>query len=381
MNRQTMLLKPLHDERARQEHSAAVRKFVNGAVMEGNREIYRRVLKPRFTVKNGRAPDRHELWDMFKGGSSYQWSSALRRLQQEGMWDSVADIVDRQGPELAALARHEATKNRQKGSLRLDSRIQAPRYLTAVDIHCMPGNYHTQSSGEDVFAGALYDRAITTHGYKGANCDEVGLALSAFVKRNFPTLEVRRLLDMGCTVGHSTLGYAKAFPDAEVHAIDVAAPCLRYAHARSEMAGIAAHYSQQNAERTDFDDESFDLVVSTIVLHETSAKAIRNIFRECKRLLRPGGVMAHCESRQYFAKEPFDAQWHAWGAHYNAEPYMQLMHETEMQALAVECGFHKEKSFPQMPMLGTLDRRLQLVDPGPKPKTYAEILYVNGAVK
>jgi SAM-dependent methyltransferase len=381
MNTRALLLPSSHDERARQEHSAAVRKFVTGAVMAGNREVYRRVLKPRFEARHGRAPDRHEVWDLFRHESSYQWSSALRRTHQEHMWDAAADMAERQGPELAAIARREATKNRQLGSLRLDPRVEAPRYLTAVDIHCMPGNYHGATGPDDVFAGALYDRAITSHGYKGMHCDEVGLAVAGFVKRNFPDLEVRRVLDLGCTVGHSTLAYVDAFAEADVHAIDVAAPCLHYAHARAELAGKAVHFSQQNAERTDFADESFDLIVSTIILHETSAKAIRAIFRECRRLLRPGGVMAHCESRQYFAKEPFDAQWHAWGSHYNAEPFMQLMHETELEALAVECGFGAEKSFPQMPMLGTLDGRLALVDPGPTPRTYAESLYVNGAMK
>ena len=117
------------------------------------------------------------------------------------------------------------------------------------------------------------------------------------------------------------------------------------------------------------------------MLHETSARAIRAILRECRRLLRPGGVMAHGESRQYFAKEPFDAQWHAWGAHYNAEPFMQQMHETEMKALAVECGFAPAKSFPQVPLLSTLGPDLVITDNGPPPANYPQSLYISGAVK
>src|SRR5205807_7337786 len=86
----------------------------------------------------------------------------------------------------------------------------------------------------------------------------------------------------------STLPYVDAYPEAEVHAIDVAAPMLRYAHARAEALGRRVHFSQQNAESTNFRDESFDLIVSHILLHETSAKAVRNIVRECHRLLRKG---------------------------------------------------------------------------------------------
>ena len=54
-------------------------------------------------------------------------------------------------------------------------------------------------------------------------------------------------------------------------------------------------FSQQNAERTSFDDESMDLVVSHIMLHETSHKAFNNILKESLRLLRPGGIMMHME--------------------------------------------------------------------------------------
>ena len=78
----------------------------------------------------------------------------------------------------------------------------------------------------------------------------------------------------------------EAYPEAEVYGIDVAAPMLRYAHARAEALGRRVHFSQQNAESTNFRDESFDLIVSHILLHETSAKAVRNIMRECHRLLQ-----------------------------------------------------------------------------------------------
>ena len=102
-------------------------------------------------------------------------------------------------------------------------------------------------------------------------------------------------LDIGCGVGHQTLPFVDAYPEAEVYGCDLGAPMLRYGHARAETLGKRVHFSQQNAEATDFDDESFDLVTSTIVLHETSARALSAIFRECRRLLRPGGMMAHSE--------------------------------------------------------------------------------------
>ena len=60
---------------------------------------------------------------------------------------------------------------------------------------------------------------------------------------------------------------------------------------------------------------------------------------------------------------------------------MTTMHELELQSVAVECGFAKAKSFPQTPMLATMTKDFAIADEGRTPKTYAETLYVNGAVK
>ena len=47
-------------------------------------------------------------------------------------------------------------------------------------------------------------------------------------------------------------------------------------HAREDRTEEA----QQNAEKTSFPDGHFDLIVSHVLLHETSGKAVRNILRD-----------------------------------------------------------------------------------------------------
>ena len=143
----------------------------------------------------------------------------------------------------------------------------------------------------------------------------------------------------GCSVGHSTLPYVDAYPEAEVHAIDVAAPMLRYAHARAEALGKRVHFSQQNAESTNFRDESFDLIVSHILLHETSGKAVRNIMRECHRLLRKGAMAIHAEVPQYAGMDPYDAFMLDWDTYNNNEPFWGYLHDMDLRQLAEESGF------------------------------------------
>src|SRR3546814_19045785 len=84
-------------------------------------------------------------------------------------------------------------------------------------------------------------------GGHGPLCYDKGQTGAAFLKARFPDFKATRVLDMGCTVGMSTLPYVGAYPEAEVHAIDLSAPSLRFAHARAESLGKAVHFRKANA--------------------------------------------------------------------------------------------------------------------------------------
>ncbi|MFM7708726.1 MAG: class I SAM-dependent methyltransferase, partial [Gammaproteobacteria bacterium] len=178
-------------------------------------------------------------------------------------------------------------------------------------------------------------------GALGAENDLMGRTLVAYLQERHPAFRPRRVLDMGCAIGNSTLVWARAFPAAEVHGIDVGAPVLRYAHARAEGFGVAVHFSQQDAERTDFADGSFDVVVSHIMLHETSKPALRRIFAECKRLLRPGGLMLHLEIPR--GQTVFEQFMHNWESYNNNETFSRYMTHIDLAAEAVKGGFARPR--------------------------------------
>jgi ubiquinone/menaquinone biosynthesis C-methylase UbiE len=263
------------------------------------------------------------------------------------MWDSVSTSVERQ---LRDLANKAGQAERKLGSLTLDPNLPLPLYHAAVDIHCQPGAYHTELEKDDVTAGAIYDRGVYIYamGRMGPLNDDMGASVVGYLRREQPDFRPARILDMGCSVGHSTLPYVDAYPQAEVHAIDVAAPMLRYAHARAEAMGKRVRFSQQNAERTNFPDGSFDLVVSHILLHETSAKAVRNVIGECHRLLRRGGLMIHAEVPQYEAMEPYDQFILDWDTYNNNEPFWGYMHDMDLVKLGRDSGFKAENIIQTM---------------------------------
>jgi ubiquinone/menaquinone biosynthesis C-methylase UbiE len=231
--------------------------------------------------------------------------------------------------------------------LNLDADFKMPAYLAEIDIHRKPGGYHAEHIGGDVAAGAQYDRTITVHnmGSQGPYNDDAGLSLAAWIGQRFPDLKPRRILDMGCTIGNHTLPYAAAFPGADVHGIDCSAPCLRYAHARANALGVTAHFHQMNAEATSFPDGHFDLVVSRILLHETSRAALPNIFRECRRLLKPGGVMLHCDAPQFDEMDAYQASLRDWDATCNNEPFMLTVYGLPLEKMYAEAGFAADQTF------------------------------------
>lgn len=326
-----------HDEQAQQSFIKSLRAHVTRNFNAGNRILYRDAVVPKFTAAHGRAPaSRKELREAFAAEPHHQWWSSMMRTTQEILYDTVGPSIERQLPELTQRARELRGK---LGSLTLDDSVEMPRYLTAVDIHCKPGNYHTELMEDDVFAGAEFDRTYRLYsmGAFGPDLDDLGATLAHWVKEHYPDFKPQRILDLGCTVGHSTGAYCKEFPDAEIHAIDVAAPCLRYGHARAVAMGNPIHFTQMNAEQMSYEDDYFDLIVSHAFLHETSYKAIRNIFKECQRVLRPGGLMAHSDG--VYRDDLYDKYFAEWNAIYNNEPYLGTLQDENFQDICRRAGF------------------------------------------
>ncbi len=269
------------------------------------------------------------------------WIS-IKRTSQEMMWDAVASSIDRQLDDLTSKARIEAPR----GSVTLDPDFKPPRYIASLDVHMMPGGYAHDRGDGDIRQGALIDRggAVYMLGRNGGLMNDVrGHTTVQHLFDVYPDLEPKRIVDLGCAVGASTVAVASYFPDAQVYGVDVGGAMLRYAHARAEHLGQRVHYVQANAERTEFPDASFDLVYSCVLLHETSKAATKKIFAECHRLLRPGGVVIHCEV------PPMDSLG-VWGkvmgdfeSLYNNEPFWRGVQKLDVAGLLHETGFDDVK--------------------------------------
>ncbi len=334
-----------HDEIERLNFLALMNRHVAGRVMPHVRSAWEARGLKAFEAKHGRPPeDRHELRRALLGDPVFQTWSALRRMTMEQRQQAGRFVALRQAEELAARARALTDGDPR---LSLDPGLKIPRYVGTVDHHCMPGSYYTELFPGDVSAAANYDCGIfaTTGGQLGRYTDGGGHGVVQWVRRNRPDFAPRRILEIGTTVGHSLLPIASAFPQAEVVAVDVGAPVLRYALARAKSLGIE-NLRVIQADATDlsmFGDASFDWVQSTMFLHELSGPAMRAIFAEAHRVLRPGGIMLHVEQPQYGPEMPlFEQTMRDWDAFYNNEPFWSTMHGLDLDGLVVQAGFARE---------------------------------------
>lgn len=345
VGRHGMFPETSHDEIARFNFLAHMNRHLSTEVMPGVKEAFdARVQPERKKSKKEDFKDRHEVRKALLEDPMFQWWSALRRTtmeqrQQAGRW-----VTLRQADELNAKAA-ELTEGDKR--LVLNDDVELPRYLEAVDHHCMPGSYHTELTKGDVTGAANYDIGLfaTTGGQLGRHNDGGGVAVARWVQQNLPDFKPKRILDLGCGLGHNVLPIAQAYPDAEVTAVDTGAPMLRYGLARAKEIGVEnVTFVQGDVSKlSEFEDESFDWIQSTMFLHETSYRSMQEIFAETQRLLKPGGIVLHVEQPQYDEDMPlFEQAMRDWDAFYNNEPFWTKMHEIDLDAFMEKAGFAKD---------------------------------------
>ncbi len=344
--------KPQHDEIARFNFLANFNRFMATALGPANKRAYESRVLPKFIQEMGRKPEnRFEIRHAMNDDPWHRFWSALKRNSMEMRQQNGRALVLRQIERLKDAASSYNDPNSANSShLELDENITIPRYQSAVDIHCMPGSYHGEEVEGDISAGANYDCGIfaTTAGGIGALSDGGGQALVEWIRKERPGWAPRRILDVGVTVGHNIVPLALAFPETEIIAIDVAAPVLRYGHARARALGADnIRFVQANAEDLSrWDDGYFDWVQTTMFLHETSGSALPRIINEGYRVLANGGLMFHLEQPAYTDAMPLYEQFiRDWDAFNNNEPFWSSMHSLDLNKVMTEAGFAPENLF------------------------------------
>ncbi len=353
MSNQTVYV-PSREEKARQDFVLGLKLLANGAAQRRVREDYRQQLLPGLVARLGRTPQqRPEMARELACSSAFRHWAVLTHRSQTMMWDAIEATTRRVAPEAAERMARLYTSEHKRGSLELDPSLHVPPPISNIEIHRQPGGFVGSPDPNDVSAGLRYIGASMIYAVgkgqeQAAGDGRAGLLLSQLRSR-FPDLPApRRILDLGCGIGVHAQAIARAFPDAEYHAVDVAAGLLRFGHLIAEERGVPIHFHQRDAARTGFEDASFDLVISNILFHETNAARLPQILRECRRVLRPGGAMLHADvSTQVTRVSLEDQVMNDWQVRWNGEPFWTAFAERDMGREIVAAGFDPSCSFAE----------------------------------
>jgi SAM-dependent methyltransferase len=341
--------KPDWDDEHRRQFLVTLKRFTNLDLMDAVRGLVAQDIRPRLENQLGRSlennrDDRARVADALLKEPLYQGWEAMTYISQGMMWSLIADVLEYDLPRLQQVAATQKAKPNTRGSLTLDPDLEVPRYIANHEIHRQPGGFALDQGPNDITAGAIYAGGGLIYGPGKHPSNQVGYGAAGFlihqIEERFPDLKPQRILDVGCATGANTVAYAQHYPDAEVHGIDCAPGFLRFAHALAESQDTAVHYGQMNAEKLSFADESFDLVVSHIVGHETSLKALPRVIAECYRVVKPGGVVLHMDvSTQVSFLGLADQVMNDWQVRHNGEHFWTGWAEADVRALMLDAGY------------------------------------------
>jgi len=307
---------PSLDVESNQSFLGDVRAFAQAG--EGNMSEVARRRMLEILKENGLAPDAvlpmQKVIALAENDPNLMASARLWLTVQQLTWKGVKDLFhadpDRYLSEL------QQAEKAGPGSLELNPTIEIPDYARH-EIHIMPGGFVG-----DTLAGYIYhygtDSFYLGHNYKDEN--QLVTAQAAPAPKDG---RVRRILDVGCSIGQITTALKRRFPDAEVWGLDISSPMVRYAHMRTADIGMNVNYIQGNAEKMTFPDGHFDLVVSHLLLHEVPNAVNTKLMKEISRVLRRGGT--YFPTDYYTATPKPKLAYHKfrrwWDHRWNGEPW------------------------------------------------------------
>lgn len=195
-----------------------------------------------------------------------------------------------------------------------------PSYYNHQNFHGIEGGYLNSS------AAISYD-PITEY-VLPPNETWVRQALIDAIK-----VQPRRILDLGCGTGSTTLMLKQAFPQADLIGLDLSPYMLVRAEDKARTQSLDISWRHGNAEKTAFPDASFDLVTASLLFHETPVAVSQTILQECFRLLVAGGQVLILDGSQKSLRQ-LD-----WLNDIFAEPYIREYAADSLDARMGAVGF------------------------------------------
>ena len=201
-----------------------------------------------------------------------------------------------------------------------DPNLRYPEYYSSQNFHGITGGYLTNG------AAVSYD-PVTKHALP-PNEDWNREAVIKAITGN-----PRKILDLGCGTGSTTLMIKQAFPNAEVIGLDLSPQMLVMSNYKAQQVGLDIQWVHGMAEATKYADGEFDVVTASLLLHETPSSVSQAVLQEAYRLLKPGGKVIILDGHQKTLRNT------TWLTDIFEEPYIQEYAAGSVDAWLGKAGF------------------------------------------
>jgi ubiquinone/menaquinone biosynthesis C-methylase UbiE len=144
----------------------------------------------------------------------------------------------------------------------------------------------------------------------------------------------RKIIDLGCGTGTSTIMLQQAFPSAQVTGIDLSPYMLFMGDYKASQRGLKSiNWLHRKAEATGLASDSYDLITINLLFHETPIAIAKAILQETWRLLRPGGQVVILDGNQHNLRHQ------TWLTEIFTEPYLKLYAQEDINIWLENVGF------------------------------------------
>jgi ubiquinone/menaquinone biosynthesis C-methylase UbiE len=104
-------------------------------------------------------------------------------------------------------------------------------------------------------------------------------------------LSGKRILDVGCGTGTMAIMIKQAYPTADVTGLDGDPQILEIARSKARNRGVEIQFEQGMSFALPYPDASFDIVLTSLMLHHLDRADKQKTAAEMYRVLRPGGQL------------------------------------------------------------------------------------------
>ncbi len=152
-----------------------------------------------------------------------------------------------------------------------------------------------------------------------------------------------RVLDVACGTGRFLEQLTRAFPDHDYTGVDLSPYYVT--RARELLEGRRVNLVTANAEALPFGDASFDAETSVFLFHELPLAARKNVLREMRRVLAPGGLLVIEDAAQLADAPALATPLENFGREMN-EPFFLEYLRWDVERELVMAGFQVERIEP-----------------------------------